>query len=561
MLFALLYAFCLIIPGWTILSLFRITGIANGYLYPIASLGFFIGLSVLFSLADLPVSWFSTSYFLFVFCLLAVVLGRLFPVLGREVDWSQITTGIEWKFILPSVVLAVSLFYAITVGPYMEIPGDPLWHMLKIGNAVEHWSTSEIWAFKIKKEVLTTPNYHWYHFCGWLISLTKTNFQQAMNSIWVVNFATFTTAFYWFAMRLFRDTKLSDLQRTWAAILAVVFLVLHFGIGPFSYVRYYVFAPSFMALIGYWSVLIVIWDFLSGRTGILKTVLLGGFLSFATMLLHHQEVLFIGVMAVLLTGAMFWRWLFSGTGYPWQDLGPRLRNSRSAQIICASFLLVIVGYLILHGYLYISRVRNYALEGGWLMPVSQTAPILKHLFILKPSGQFYQVLTVWGVWGYLAYFLHARKVAFPLVVAAGIWSPLWTVFNPVFIDFFLRMTYPEVVWRLVYIVPMELALALLVVTWWADFSMKKIQSSKLGVIISGLFIILSFTLLWPFNTSFVNNQYDKFGMLKSVNEDMDQRLLNDLITHLERISKTQVLTDQITGYVVNAFTKHQYNGH
>ncbi|NKB64473.1 MAG: hypothetical protein GKR95_20920 [Gammaproteobacteria bacterium] len=565
MLFILLYSICLVVPGWALLSSLRITGFTNWYLYPISSLGVFVVMSVVFSLFNFPVSWFAVSYFLVVLGLIAMAVKTRYPSLPKFSDWETVSISGNWPIILPAGLFSVLLFYGISVGPYMEIPGDPLWHILKIGEAIEHWVAGEVWEFKAKKDVLLAPNYHWYHFCGWLIELTGANLQRAMASIWIVNFILFTSAFYAFAIRVFKDTELSDLQQKCASALAVVFLLLHFGIGSFSYLRYYAFAPSFIALIGYWSMVIVIWDFLSGRSGLVKAVLLGGFLAFTTMLLHHQEVLFMAVMAVLITGAMFWRWLCAGGSFPWKsrwkDPGLRLKKNRSAQIVCLCFLLVIIGYLVIHGYLYFSRVRNHALEGGWLMPVSHTIPLLKHLFILKPNWQFYQVLTVWGIWGYAVYFFHMRKVKFPVVVVAGIWAPLWTVFNPVFIDFFLRLSFPEVVWRLVYIVPMELALSLLVVLWFQDFSWKTGRAFSYRTVGSLTLILITILLLWPFTTSILSNQYAKFGMLSSVNKEADHRHLNDLVTYLEQISETQLLTDQITGYVINAFTQHRYNGH
>ena len=87
-------------------------------------------------------------------------------------------------------------------------------------------------------------------------------------------------------------------QQLSAAVLAVVLTLLHFGIGPFSYVRYYALAPAFMAFTGYWAALILVWNWLKGHGGMAKTILLVGFLGTTTMVLHQQEALFIAVMSV-----------------------------------------------------------------------------------------------------------------------------------------------------------------------------------------------------------------------------------------------------------------------
>ena len=76
MIFTLLYAFCLIVPGWALLTLLRAGSPGHWFMLPIASLGIFLGLNAGFSLLTLPFDWFSYAYFFVVLVLLGLVAGR-----------------------------------------------------------------------------------------------------------------------------------------------------------------------------------------------------------------------------------------------------------------------------------------------------------------------------------------------------------------------------------------------------------------------------------------------------------------------------------------------------
>ena len=560
--FLLIYAFCLIVPGWALLALLNVSS-RQWLHYPIASLGFFIGLLSGFYVLKIPIDWFAYAYFSIVSLMLvgATIRHAKHALFDCPVQLGELIAT-NW------LVYVVGLFlagYALFTGPYLEVPGDPLWHAARIRDAIEHWQVGSVLDFHSLQALLLAPNYLWYHFCGWVMSLPGVEFETGLRYIWLVNFLIFTTGFLSFAHRVLDGSHFERQQKKLAAVVALGFMLLHFGIGPFSYVRYYAYAPAIVALIGYWSVILVLVDFLNRRIGWIYGISLGLFYSVITFLLHRQEALFIGVMAILIIVGLFFRivWAHKTQNGPGRvhlaDLLRRLWSQPIFRRVGLCMILVALGYGFVHVYLYVNVVRNDALHGGWLRPVSQALPVLRHLFVLRPEGQFIQVLTVWGVFAYLVWFLHIRRIRFPIVVAAGMWVPIATVFSPVFIDFFLRLNYPEVVWRLSYLIPLELAMGVLVV-WWID-QLRRSSTHYLTRIKYSVFIILSIILLAPFNLGFMKNEYHKLEMLKPVSPEGDHRYLSDLIELLADYPSQMILTDQITGYVLNGFTKHTYPGH
>ena len=562
----LIYILCLVVPGWAWLSLFGINHKEVWFFYPVASLGFFIALSVTFTLFSITPSLalFSTGYFLLVIGLVVLATPKPLPKLNVSRFFLSDLSGDHGllpQTAVPLVVFLGVFIYGLVGGVYVEVPGDPLWHVGKINHASLAWRQQLAPPFNNTQDVFLISNYYWYHFCGWLIALTGVSLESALHSIWVVNLMVVTGCFYGFAKFVLNESTLNQSQRTMAASIAVLFWVFHFGIGPFSYLRYYTFAPSFLAFTGYWSTIVAVWCFFNRDTGRIKLMALSAVLGGTTLMLHQQEALFIAVMSLLLVAAMFLRLVFGAGGYSIKQIRLRLFATDSTRIVCLCMGLILVGYLLVHGYLYVSRVRNFALEGGWLTPMSDTLGIFKHLYVLKPDRQFYQVITVWGIWGYLMYALRSRQYPVPIIIAAGLWAPLWTVFNPVFIDLFLRVSWPEVVWRLSYLVPMELAMAFLVVSGGSALlrmgrpvkGARKTQSVCL--------LIGSVVLLLPLGTGVIANPYHKFAMLKSTPKEADYRLVSDLLEELNKYPEQPILTDQVTGYIINAFTVQQYHGH
>lgn len=537
--FALLLIVCLILPGWVILKLINVERNLqqDWFFFPAVSLGYFLSIYLIYNYAGLSYQSFSVSYFALLSLILCICL------LKNRHSIISFFSNISLVAAAPALALfGVLLVYAIWAGAYAEIPGDPLWHLARITDAAQVWREDSI---KPVTSLFSSGNYYWYKFCGWLLYLSGSSLTEQLNALWVINFMVFVGAFYAFSKVVFNDSDLNQSQIIWASLLAVLLLILHFGIGPFSYVRYYAFAPGYFAMTAYWAIVVVIWRYLSDKHNLFYSCIFAFILTFITALLHQQEVMYAILMSAAILCVMF------------------LRNIRDQENIFSltkvkvCFLLLVVGYLALHAFLYISKVRNFPLEGGWIIPLSDLLPFVNHLYVLKPNWQFFQVLTVFGVWAYLIYFIYARNIKLPAFVVAGMWLPLFTVFNPIFVDLFLRVTYPEVLWRICYVIPVALLMAYMMVYWVGQLSVTQQVLKKCQI---AALMFISIVLLLPFNAGFIYNQYHKFAMLKQVDIKADQRQMQDVLSFLNEQPVQTVLTDQVTGYLVNALTEHEYWG-
>ena len=555
--FTVIYIFCLTVPGWALLYACNYNPKREWYFYPIASLFYFLVLILLFRLLHVPFSYFSGLYFGLLAPLLVFNLYRLKQrAAGRSISVLWPTDKFSW--IMPGLIVVLVL-YAVVVGPYTEVPSDSLWHISRIRQFTLFWSQPpQAWERPLW-DILSQTNYYWYHFCAWLLVLTDMEFETGLSVIWTINFVLFCMSFHAFARTVFADSSFNARQIQIAALIGVFFLVLHFGIGPFSFVRYYAFAPAYLALTGFWAVLIVADQFLRGRIAFHKTLLLSSLLGLTTLMLHHQEALYIAVMLTLLVGTLFIRDLRAVLRSPRPDHPVRvLWQTPYSRKILVCLLVLITGYLYVHGWLYLYKVRNFALDGGFIIPATQLLPFLKHLFVLDPAGQFFQVLTMWGVWAYAVYFLFPKRRQLPSIIAAGLFVPVWTIFNPVFVDLFLRVSWPEVLWRLCYLIPLELLMAWMVVYWGTSILQVTCLHRNIGY---GILCLMTIILLFRFDTGFFFNHYSKVEMLKSVAPGSDHRYLQDMTEALNRFPANRVLSDRVTGYVINAYTDHRYNGH
>jgi len=136
--------------------------------------------------------------------------------------------------------------------------------------------------------------------------------------------------------------------------------------------------------------------------------------------------------------------------------------------------------------------------------------------------------------------------------------PALTVFNPFFVDLFLRYNYPDVLWRLCYLIPLPFAGAFVVVHYLDRLRKAQGVTQKLkpALILFGLA-----ALLLPVSTTYFVSPYSRIYTLQSVGDRNGHKLWRDLHEFLGTLEPRDVLTDQVTGYTINALTKHRYRGH
>ena len=132
--------------------------------------------------------------------------------------------------------------------------------------------------------------------------------------------------------------------------------------------------------------------------------------------------------------------------------------------------------------------------------------------------------------------------------------PLLTVFNPVFVDWFLRIEGPHTLWRMLYLLPIHFIAALLMVRYGRLIaSAAKSTWHRIGAAVMAVLVI---ALLFPIDVGGFNNPYSRLT-LASVNLKNDVNQWQDLLDFLNTQSpERNILTDPITGYAVAGLTTH-----
>ena len=162
------------------------------------------------------------------------------------------------------------------------------------------------------------------------------------------------------------------------------------------------------------------------------------------------------------------------------------------------------------------------------------------------------MITVWGLAVYALFALLWRKFVVHPLLFTGMLVPLVSVFNPLFVDWFLRIEGVHTLWRMLYIVPIHFVAALTVV-----FLYQRSREANGGVqkILSYTGIALLFALLLPLGGLNPNSRQT----LAATDPDESYIYWQDMIDYLNQpeLGRAAVLTDPITGYVVNALTPHK----
>jgi len=192
-----------------------------------------------------------------------------------------------------------------------------------------------------------------------------------------------------------------------------------------------------------------------------------------------------------------------------------------------------------------------------LVSAENLFPFLKNLYILDPTYQFYQVVTAWGVLIFLLYIVHRNWFRGNVYLAAAMLIPVTTVFNPLFIDFFLRIYYAELVWRMCFMLPLPF-IGGYVLTRYVAYLWTGAQWWKRVGTVVGITMLL--VLLAPIDTRYFQQDYSRFETVRAVKYGNDYRQWQDLIDVLNHIDSKGIITDRVTGYVINGLTMHDYHG-
>ncbi len=460
------------------------------------------------------------------------------------------------------IVFAALTAYFLYVGPYTEVPADAWVHIGKLQESHQTIITTGTFRSVDEWTALLGKNaFYWYDLHAYLFDLAGITVREALLPLSTLNSLVLLATVFVFTLLIVGDPPIIDRHRVYVALLAVIFFTMHFGVNVFSYVRYYVFGPAILNYAVFLISLVLIRDCIQ-ISHYRKHVYFLLLLLFVVLmaLVHIQESLFTLIMfALMLTYA----WALSGSRAAQTNIadaphgeavGARWRPRHLSLLFWTTALMAVSALLFIH----FTLERSDPLAYGRLIPLQQVLPFFRHMFILDPRRELYQVLTLWGFVVYLLFFFRWKWFRPNIVLVAGMLSPVFTVLNPVFSDAFLRIHGTTVFWRLLYMVPLASVAA---VIFWRALLAIRLGTSVVGRVKGLLAAVTLVGLLFPIDFVYLVSPYSRLQTLKKVDEQNDYHFWQDLYDYLDTLERPyQVLTDPVTGYTLRALTKHQYSG-
>ncbi|MFV1977003.1 MAG: hypothetical protein ACC651_14770, partial [Candidatus Scalindua sp.] len=458
------------------------------------------------------------------------------------------------------LLLAVTILYVLFIGPYTEIPADAWYHLGEFQRQYRDIHAGEIYPLYEFRLLLTKYAGYWYFAHAYISHLSGLTIQQSLSPLTIATTFTFLFGIYTFASFVFGNSALSKKKVVILSLLTVVFYALHFGVNIFSYIRYYAFAPGILNFVVYIAAIGLVIRCLRGDRRVIYFILLLSIFMAVLILVHPQEALFLVIMSLLVLGYYFVMTLYVRAKNNMTVIGAYTFSDQDIALnrIKALFILSVFSISVFYIYSYINVDRHDPLKYGRMIPIEIILPFLKNMYILNPGRDFYQVITAWGAFIYLVFFILFKELkSYPYIVV-GMLVPFFTVFNPLFTDLFLRYLWPEVLWRISLLIPLPFVGAYMLVHAYDRITG---QGDLAGKLVSASLVVVLMVLLFPVKSTFFDNQYSRIYTLTAVKKDNNYKMWDDLITYLETSKIKNILTDPVTGYVVKGITNKSYQGY
>lgn len=506
----------------------------------------------------------------------------------------------------PLAIVAGVLIYLTWAGPYTELPAD-VWdhierflyaqHSIASGHFVRLW----IWDNLSLTEYISHQGWHWNILYALLCKMSGITTTDSWLPLSIANTIVFCLSIYWFAMFLWSRQRIHSVQKMQAALWTVCFTALWLGVSVFAYIRYYTFASTILNYVIYLAVIILALDYLRSPSWWSHAVWLAPVLLAVMNVIHTQEAVFVFFMGlgmiVLLEGRWTWlknRWSKDGDQmseaggqksevvkkrwfWTWIRNGLTDRRAPTFVMNMPKIHVFFIGGLIIFGLLLYHSLHKpmvgYGYSAAVLKPVFQDV-FHQKWFIQPPTGQFFQVVTWWGVFVYAVFLLNARNFLRQPFILSGMLMPCLVVFNPLTILILSRwVTDLNVIYRCNYMIPLPFVAGFMAMRFSNEIWMwigagwhngtQSCQRDRPAIIVqmkSMLFLrriwavaaLLGLVvLLMPFEPLFGMKSNSRFYTLKPVPEGNDQRRWGDLIALVRTHPQTAILSDSYTSVMLH----------
>ena len=443
-----------------------------------------------------------------------------------------------------ALVLVSGIGYHWIFGIYDEIPSDLYQHLAYANNVYEKIRNGGFAENFHSIKFMIRIDRIWYVLLGWATYISGMQVHETFSYTIVTSVLIFMIAVAAVADRIFRSFQLSPLRHQLAILFTVFFVFTQMGINVFSFVRYYGYAPTMINFVVYFSGLVCLLDLFGKCRGSARSIAILVIAVIVGCLVHLQEGLFI-----LMAGGLLAIWHCVAVIL-------EKRSQGTAGILLPVIVLTAIAMLGAGFYIWL-RI-NYNLAPFYhhkVIALPFSVPLMGPLFVLDPNYQFIRVVTIWGVLIYLLFFGFFKYFCKQPLLVVAMLSPLLTVFNPVFADIFMHLGKSTTLWRMCYFIPLHFVAGILIVLLFDRMR----QGSFIRKSLSVVSLILMFILLLPGTTTVPINAYAKTTLAKV---DSKNRLgyWEDLPGNLRELNdRFWVLVDPVTGYYIEALTRHRAN--
>lgn len=546
---SLIYAIILVGPG---VVFGRIIGFSESRFFSSVVAALLIVLCATELSEWIPIS-FENLYLFFVlpasgaFFLLQLSHPYLMPRGVQKLVYPKNTLGLVlkksmWgKFAMLSPFF-LSLMVLWVLGPYSELPADVWQHLENI---------------RLEKSYLESGSSlarnSWYTFNALVWFLSGADFEEFFRAVSFLNSAVILLAVFQFTASLSRASGMRADTALVAGNLSVWCFILFFGLGPFSYLRYYAFSPSFPAYCLFLAAVLACSNLISANRGSgrgcvspLLTVGVCGLLAF---FIHKQESLFI---AVTVSASLIWIGLrrLTSAGVKGKMTGPQ-ESYRSVV-----FVIVVVCIVTLFGVGVSTLLPEVRISHRDFFNLGAYFPALEGIYLFRLQSQFFEAV---GLLGLIALLLvgsaKGKKVGLEILWVLTVGVLVFTL-NPITNRYFELSVGSEVTWRLAYAIPTFAIVALSVCVYW-DRSCTTLRSiDRIRLVPAGMAILL-FIVLSPHlgNYSLTAKKFT----LKPTSSGASYVHWADLIGFMNEVQgRRDLLTDPITGYFLTSTTQHRH---
>jgi len=462
----------------------------------------------------------------------------------------------------PLAIVAGVAIYLAWAGPYTELPTDAWDHIERFLYAQHcilsgHFERMWIWDNISLLEYISHQGWHWNVLHALLCKMSGITTTDSWLPLSMANTIVFCLAIYWFAMFLWSRQRIRRIQKMQASLWATCFTALWLGVSVFAYIRYYTFAPTILNYVIYLAVIVLALDYLRSPSWWSHAVWLAPILLAVMNVIHTQEAAFAFFMGLGMIVVLEGQWIWSRVRH-----GLTGRRVQTLAVNMPKIHVLFVGGLIIFGLLlYYSLTKPMAgYADAVLKPIFDGGLLHRTWFIQPPAGQFFQVVTWWGVFVYALFFLYIRQFRRQPFILAGMLMPCLVVFNPLTLAILSRwMTDLNVIYRFNYMIPLPFVAGFLVMRFWGD--MNKWRKSawrggfnfgmwRRGLWAGGCLLVL-FVLLAPFEPLFGMKTNSRLFTLNPVPEGNDQRRWGDLIALVRTHPQAAILSDKYTSAILH----------